>query len=91
MAKPGPVEIMQLAREILAGPHRQEVLYRGTNTINRAALTRVIETRRFAEQAANQHDSHPSPHNRGGKGWHKLREAPVPAGFGPEPKVVRVM
>ena len=80
----GPVEIAGLAREFLSGPHRQEILYRGTNTVNRAARARLIKTWRFAEQAANQHDSHPSPHNLGGKGWHKLREAPVPAGFGPE-------
>jgi hypothetical protein len=71
----GPVEIAGLAREFLSGPHRQEILYRGTNRVNRAALARVIETRRFAEQAANSHEAHPSPHNRGGKGWHKLREA----------------
>jgi hypothetical protein len=87
MAKPGPVEIAELAREFLSGPHRQEILYRGTNTINRAALARVIETRRFAEQAANQHGTHPSPHNRGGRGWHKLREAPTTAGFGPDRNV----
>jgi hypothetical protein len=73
--KIGPVEIAQLAKEILASPDRALVLYQGTNRINRAALARVIETRRFAERAAAAHDSHPHPHNRGGKGWHKLREA----------------
>ena len=87
----GPVEISQLARDILASPDRAKVLYRDTNRVNRAALARVIETRRFAEQAANQHDAHPSPHNRGGKGWHKLR-GPSPgkhSGDAPDYRYVR--
>lgn len=71
--KMGPVEIAQLAKEILASPDRALVLYHGTNRVNRAALARVIETRRFAERAAAAHDAHPNPHNRGGKGWHKVR------------------
>lgn len=83
--KMGPVEISLLAKEILASPDRALVLYRGTNRVNRAALARVIEIRRFAEKAAAAHDAHPSPHNRDGKGWHKMRGAKAGKHSGAKP------
>ena len=74
--RPGPVELANLARELLSGPHRNEILYPGTNRVNRAALARVIERHRFAAAAAAEHPHHvPSRGDKGG--WHKLK-SPTP-------------
>lgn len=72
--KPGPVELANLARELLAGPHRNEILYPGTNRVNRAALARVLEAHRFAAAAAAEHPHHvPSRGDKGG--WKSLKTA----------------
>ncbi len=63
----GPVELRRYALDLLSGPHRKEILYPGTNRVNRAAVARVVRSLQFAAEAAANSDDHiPSRKAKGG-------------------------
>lgn len=71
------VEIMKIARELLASPaSRARIIYHDTGRINITALKIELANRRFSNIAVqSMHVPSIIKSNSGKKGWHPLRTA----------------